>query len=374
MKKINISISPLPPFVSFQFDLPIEKISKSLLMKKTDPILGGQLLNWCLQTILDDQFTEGDAGGAWGRRYQDYMHFLYGEDNLPEYKSYKESITCSAIITHALCNFRKVLPQIAVTQGLLPRLKLLFDYLKRHQDPVTGGFGLARSKYRGPAGIAVDLRHTIWAVLSLWDLQEIDSNSVEMIRQAAPYIVSSIFSLNSEQDITLSYAVTQRLLAMPRGNEILQLPANKYRSLQKNIESIVYAKYDKYQGSWDMDKDPAIATVDNAMDVLSMVVIHDNLDPDLGSVMKDSAHKIYRNFAINVSETKTALPFHPNGKPDIATTLQFLYIVYSNLKFYDFSSNVIHNLVNFITDPNSREPYYNSNSYSWNLASALHLV
>ena len=128
-----------------------------------------------------------------------------------------ESLTVSGGVAEALVQYnKKFLNDSLKTKGILPRLLSLKDFLKRRYNVEEGGFGLPTDHpKRGSPGISVKMRHTAWAVIALWHLQDLgvcDQKTDEMLRNAGGYIQKHLGSLDTENEYALTYAVLHKLL------------------------------------------------------------------------------------------------------------------------------------------------------------------
>src|SRR4030042_4911570 len=268
-KKISFSISPFPPFVSLNFDVPFEKLIGGLFRSKAKPMLAGELVAWCLQAVLNDQFTDGDVTGAWSIKYPEYIGFLYHKGNIPPEISVRDSITISAWVAIALNKYHLAFPHGDVAKVILPRLDLLKTYLKRRYNSKIKGFGLTTSaKIRGPVGIHVDPRHTAWAILTLWELGFSDIETNKMLTDSGSYLMSELNSL-SPNEYAVTYAALHRLLSTQGVSSIITLSDLTRNAIMKRLESYIIEKYDSKYMSWDLEPDNIERTrMDYAFDVL----------------------------------------------------------------------------------------------------------
>lgn len=375
MSEIGFSISPLPPFISLQFNLPVEKTLKGLFSKTAKTKLAGDLIAWCLQEVLGDQFTEGDAAGAWSRRYPEYLEFYYGDKVIPGDVSIRDSITFSAWVAEALVQYRSVFPTENFAKAISPRLGLLKDYLRRHYDPKIGGFGLAtRVKSRGPANIDVDLRHTAWALITLWKLGQLDLEIDEMIRKACAYISKELVTLNFTNERCWTYATLHKLLTT-NGLYDLIMPIEVARhSILKRIESSIVEKFDRVNQSWELDSDNSSrAKIDNVLFICTTMPIKSVLDKDCANILQIAITNILKNHLMPVDKKKSAIPFCEDGKPDIGASLQILLIIFENRDFVKIQKTTQNKLLNFVVDPLSRNENLQF-AYPWHLVSALRLA
>ena len=377
MKNVTFTVSALPPFVSLNFELPIEKVTKSFLSQNTDPILAGDLVSWCFQKVLADQYTEGSAAGAWGKRYPEYIEWLFdGKENIPSDVSWHESITISAHIAEALTQFISKCPDDNLTKAILPRLNILRDYLKRHYNSEFKGFGLATGgKYKGPPGISVDNRHTVWAIIALWYLGIKDGETNEILHNAAEFIANKLNPFTLDEKYTLTYAAFHKLLSM-KGLSSVVMPSEKLRrSALKRIEGAIIDKYVPQYGSWDPDDlldDPKIH-ITNALCVLEPIQISLCIDKECSEVLQKALVHMCEKNLITLDKKTMALPFYIGGDPDIGVTIELLWCLIKNRDVFKPKKGVIKKMVNFIADPSNQKENLVF-AYSWNLSSALLLA
>ena len=135
--------APAARFVSMPHGLPVGKTIEMLLDSSEAVHQASDLAAWCLDQIISDQFTEGDAAGAWSQHYPSYMQFIYGSAGTPTDLSAIESISVTRIIGSALARYMLGYSTWDFSSLISPRLLLSKDYLIRHYSPNVGGFGLS---------------------------------------------------------------------------------------------------------------------------------------------------------------------------------------------------------------------------------------
>lgn len=379
MKNITVTISPLPPFVSLNFELPVEKVVKSFLSLNTNPILAGDLVAWCLQKILSDQYTEGNAAGAWSKRYPEYIEFAYpAKEDRPNDISWHESITVSAQIAEALIQYSDIFQNDNLTKAILPRLHFLKDYLKRHYNPKDRGFGLAsKGKKRGTTGISVDIRHTAWAVNTLWRLQQLrirDTETDKMLRNASGYINDELESLNHSDQYALTYASLHKILTIEGLSSIIMVPG-KLRLALRHIEGVLIEKFARQYGSWDPEdliSNPKLS-IENALLVLNPIQISSCIDSECSEIIKSSLCHMCEKSLIKLDDNTMALPFYEGGEPDIGATIELLWCIIKNQNVFKPEKGVVKKMINFIVDPSNRKDNLKF-AYPWNLSSVLLLA
>ena len=358
-----------------QINLPVEKIVGKLLRSNAEPILAGNLVAWCFQKVLDDQYTKGDAAGAWSRRYPEYIKFLYNGD-IPSDVSWRESITISAQIAAALIQYSNKFPNENITKTISQRLKLFKDYLKRHYSAELGGVGLATSgKYRGSPGISVDIRHTAWAVIALWHLGVQDSEIKEMFYSATRYISSKIESdCRTIDKYALTYAALHQILTTNKLSSVIMPSVQSCRSAQKRIEGILIDKFVREYKSWDLDdlRDDPRVSIDNALSVLEPIQISSCIDSECSKVLKVALNHLYESLQ-PVGNKMMALPFCEEGEPDIGATIELLWCIAKNQDVFKPKRNRVKKMINYIVDP-LRQENNDKFAYPWNLSSALLLA
>jgi hypothetical protein len=325
--------------------------------------------------ILVDQFSDGDAAGAWSKRYESYMHFVYGEDEkIPTDMAIRDSISYSGLIAEALIAYRRTHPNQAVSKLIFSRLQLLESYLHRHFNPKQNGFGLARLNARNERNIVVDLRHTIWAVLTLNLLGRLDSKTNEALRKAGAYLNNEITLLGSGEQRAITFAVFHKMLSTPGASNVLLIPETSRVGLLRRIEEFLIEKFDESFGSWDLDKDPPESSgVDNALFVLSTVKLNTCKDERCVNMFRIAVERLCKISVVDVDEDKAALPFVDGGKPDIGATINLLWILWRDRTILGENKILIKRLLNFVLDPVNRENP-GQFAYPWHLASCLLLV
>lgn len=375
MKKLTLSLSPLPPFVGVSVDIPLETLLQGVFKQSVETFHVGELVLWCLKEILSDQFTEGDAAGAWSRRYEGYMHFVYGvEEEIPRDMAIRDSISYSGLIGYALNKYRKTYPNEALSKLIFRRLQFLEAYLHRHYNSKLGGFGLARINTRNERNVVVDLRHTIWAVLTLWELGQQNSRTNEVLRRVGAYLNDELRSLDPQNERGITFAVFHRLLTTTGASDVLIIPEVSRVAYVQRLENLLIQKFDESYGSWDLDRDPAdTAGIDNALFVLSTVEAGNCSEKRCLDTFRIAVERLCKSSLIEISDDKAGLPFIDGGDPDIGSTLNFLWILWRDRKILGEHREVTKRLLNFVLDPASRDHPGNF-AYSWHLVSALSLL
>lgn len=375
MKDVPISLSPLPPYVSLNFNFPVGKILKCILSRTSNHKLTSDFLAWCLQVVLADQYTEGYAAGAWSKRYPEYLKLVYDTEDIPEDISIHDSITISAWIGTALRRYSLAFPDENLTKAVLPRLDLLKSYLIRHYNSEIGGFGLSTgARLRGPVGINVDLRHTAWAVLTLWDLGFSDPETRKMLHKAGNYITDKLDTLSSTNEYAFTYAVLHRLLSTDDVSGVLALSRTSRRAKLKRIESILVEKFDPLHESWDLESEPVKEgeIIDNTIDILQSMKISSCIDQECQNIMKRAVLSLIKKL-LELNQQKMALPFYDKDEPDIGATIQFLSIIIENQDVLEVKNEIIKRMSNFVVDPSFRKGKLKY-SYPWHLASVFHVA
>jgi hypothetical protein len=353
-----------------------EELSVSGASMHQDVSLAGatDFNDWCINLLLKDQFTEGDATGAWSRRYPDYLKFLYGQHEIPGDISVRDTISYSAWIANALQYYARAALDQKKARLIFTKLYLLRDYLRRHYHKEVGGFGLAtRPKSRGPVGIEVDLRHTCWAMLTLWQFESGDALTDEMLRRAGAHVRSQLQRLDQARERAITYAVLHRLLTAKGLSEIVLLSETSRRAVLKRIESILVERFDRVHGSWDLEFDPVERCgIDNALFFLYTVTPESCIDPDCTQTLKLAATHLLEANLITLDDRTSAIPFYEGGEPDIGATVLLLYILKRNQVVFSESDDILHQLAGFIKNEENHSKYAEF-AYPWHLAAALYL-
>lgn len=375
MKKLKLSLSPLPPFVDISIDIPLENFAQGFFRQSAETFHVGELVLWCLKQILSDQFSDGDAAGAWSRRYEAYMHFVYGsQETLPGDMAIRDSISYSGLIAYALNNYRKKYPNEPLSKLIFQRLQMLETYLYRHYNSKLGGFGLARINTRNERSVVVDLRHTIWAVLTLWEFGQHNSRSNEVLRNVGAYLNDELRSLDPQNERGITFAVFHRLLTTIGASSLLIIPEISRTSYAERLENLLVQKFDESYGSWDLDRDPAdTAGIDNALFVLSTMELDKCTNKRCLDALQLAVERLCKGGLIDVSDEQAALPFIAGGEPDIGATLSLLWILWRDRRLLVEYRETMRRLLNFVLNP-AHQNCPGNFAYPWHLASALLLL
>lgn len=361
---LSIGLGPL----NFEISLPVEKWVKSLwgAFGKNIAQLSLGFIEWCLQRIYTDRLEDSDAFGAWGKSYIRYLRFLYGEDEIPQDVSIKDSITFTSIIICALAKFNELYTEEG--QGKIATyLDDARNYILSRQDIRSGGFGLKVKTSRRDSRIAVDLRHTAYAIIGLSALHKNPEEIIKGIMNVSSQL--SKIDFYSERAITLSvlhFLFSSNLTANRVTEIISDAPKWKIR-----IETELVNNFDSELQSWDMNKDPDDKSrIDNAIFVL-LNLDEQNINSDrLKSICKSSVARMLTNDIIAINEKECGVRFVEGGNPDIGTTLEFLELVLKNSNLYKVDKKIIRQMITFVTN-NFENGDCTQFTYGWQLASAL---
>lgn len=353
MEKVTLSVSPLPPFVAINIDIPIEKIIKGYQKLTDRKIEIANTLIWTLGKILEDQWTEKDtdASGAWSIRYPEYLEFYYRSSPLPPDISPKDTISFSSWIVRPLLNFLNHTEDIKLKKAILPRIFYHKEYLLRHFDKSVGGFGLTRYTSVGTVSLAVDIRHTAWALLSLIDINEID-NSIEKetFIKTGKYLFNKLNSIDEENERALTFAVMHQVLTNGKAKSLIAFNDRECKRLQKSVENALIAKYNKYYSSWDLEiDDKNQIKIINALFILMSMDIKNILEDELIRIVNEVIEYLY-SYLIELDNGKLALPFVEGEEPDIGTTIQFFSILTANEYLEEMNKKTINGLAKYIFD------------------------
>jgi hypothetical protein len=368
--KITISISPFPPFFNLNFHVSFEKMAASFwgMYIKNKPFLTAELVQYVLKQILEDQFRDKDTAGAWGKRYVNYLRFTF-DDEIPNDVSKKDSITYTAEAACPLVAFKKLLTE--QNQELNRCLEDAKGYLLSRQDKRSGGFGLLIKTSRGDKRVAVDTRHTAYAIIALASL----SGNYEAVSKGIKYLHEELPRINLYDERAFTLSVLHHFLSSNiLRNKVSEIfSGTEKQTWSARIETELVIKFDKILFSWDMDKDPpAKARIDDALSVLLKLEESNIHSEDLRSICKTAVVNMLKKDLIALNKEEAGIPFIDNGRPDIGTTLQFLELVLVNKNLYNVEQQTINRMVNFVLRK-FNDDQYTQFSYPWQLASALAL-
>lgn len=365
-KSYGLSIGLGP--VTFGITLPVEKWVKSLwgAYGKNITYLSLGLIEWCLQGIFADRLEDCDAFGSWGKSYIRFLRFVYGKDEIPQDVSFKDSVTFTSTIVSALAMFNEI-----YTEKGQEKIAVYLDEARKYilscQDVYSGGFGLKVKTSRRDSRIAVDLRHTAYAIICLSSLHKNPQEILKGIMNVSSQL--SKIDLYSERAVTLSvlHFLFSSDLTSNRVTEIISDTA-KWKA---RLETELVNKFDSEFLSWDMDKDPPDRSrIDNAFFVL-LNLDEKTIDSDiLKEICKSAVKGILRKDIVTLNEKECGVRFVEGSNPDIGTTLQFLEVVLKNQNLYKADKKIVQQMVTFLTN-NFENGDFTSFTFGWQLASAL---
>ena len=366
--KYSLSIPIIPGFLKLQKtgDLPLPKFGRKVWAPST------QLVDVALRRVLLDQFGEGDELGAWSRRYAEYLQFSFG-DSLPHDISTKDTITFSALVVEDLVRFSGLELPVPLPNLLRNRLEHFVAYLFRHYDEEIGGFGRrGKVRSRGGAAIEVDLRHTLWALISLWELCRNDERAEYFFRQSSSYLQSAMERLDPVKDRAYTFAVAHRFISTDGLSSIFAVGEARRRSLLKQIEAALVAKYSAILNTWDSDRDPSDKLgIDNTLYTLRSVRLKRCIDSDLRQVLKQAVRGLLEKSAAETDDTgRLAIPFFPLGQPDLGATVRLCQLVSDEEEYTAIAGKRLDGLRQYINAPPT-EVHSSAFSFSWHLSGAL---
>lgn len=374
MKTATITLSPFPPHAGISFDVPLHSLVPSRFFSRKKPELAADLIAWCITRILNEQFdvNSGDVSGAWSNRYASAVQAFFGNE-APEYFSKKESITYSCWIASGLAKYRSQLadPELALT--IRSRLEHFLDYLTRHQDAETKGFGLARvvQKLREEYTIIEpDLRHSATAVSALWHLDPTDHEATSVFATASCYLTQQLRQLTDQDQRGITYASLHGLIV---GERTLAMPATYESRCRAVIERGLVRSFDHDECSWDLDRDPSRLRIDNALFVLRTIAPDSSISRELRSCLQRSVDWLCDDCLQETEDKQTGLPMAVDEDPDLGPSIQLLYILSRFGGILDINQSRLDSTYRFVVNPSTRE-HYARFAYAWDLASALELA
>jgi predicted transcriptional regulator/protein-tyrosine-phosphatase len=329
---------------------------------RNNPKLSEKLIQWCLQQILDDRW-DGKLLGAWGKKYPDFVRFIFEDDtNLGD-----ESITKTSQILQALVTFQK--------NSLEPNIvdfKTCFEdsqkYLLSRRNDGIGDFGLYNRTAR-QAERKFHLRHTAYAIIGLTHIggnSEVVLTTLKLINEELNRIDLKI---ERAVDLSVLHFVFSSDLLREKISEII--PETETKSWINRIEAELIINFNKTSlSSWDMKRDPPQLRIDNALVVLMNIEDRSIQNENLRIICKGVVQNMITKDVITVNTDEAGIRFVDNSLPDIGTTLQFLELVLRNKDLYQIESNTIERMINFVEN-RYQEEKYKKYSYPWQLASAL---
>lgn len=353
MEKVTLSISPLPPFVAINVDIPIEKIVKGYQQLSSKHYDLALTLNWALEKVLQDQWTEEDtdAVGSWSIRYPEYLSFFYHPKPLPNDISFKDTISFSAWIVRPLLSFIKYNKDVKLKNAILPRIYHYKEYLINHFDKKKGGFGLTRYSSDRVKKLALDIRHSAWALLTLVDLKDVDySINEELFTRTGKYLLNEFQDIDEPEERASTYAVMHQIITNEKTKILVSLNEHECIRIQKSIELALINKYDKYYSSWDLEiKDKNRIKIIMAVFILMSMDIDKIVEDELSELVLEAIDTVI-SYMIRLDNDKMALPFVEGGNADIGITIQFFSILTKNKSLSEKYKKIINCLANYIFD------------------------
>jgi hypothetical protein len=370
---IKIKVTAMPPFVSVSVDLPTDRLWEGVLARSTTVPLRPELVASTVKELFEDQFTDGDASGAWSKTYPEYLRFIYGK-SLPGDLAVRDTISYSAWIGNSLHNFQKLFPEHELALAIAVRLSALRDYLHRHFDNASGAFGLrARPTSRGTTRVSPDLRHTAWAMLTLSRIGVDDQATATMLTRGAEFLRKELSEINFPNERAITFAVLHLLLSSEVVSQLV-FPTDRSRNATlKRLESKLVEDFDHRFFTWDTRFDPPEqAAIDNALFVLYCVPPSACLDSDCSNVLSQASRYLTQTALVYAEPDSAGLPFCMGDRPNIGTTALFLWLLLRD-KSVETDRKTLVQLARFVNAPTLESPEV-ERCLPWQKAAILDLV
>ncbi len=364
----------MPPFLSVSMDLEVDRFFKGIFAKSAALQIAPQLFASTLKAILEDQFTDGNAAGAWSRQYSGYIRFFY-DGSLPIDVAVRDTISYSAWIATSLCNCRRHFSESDLTSAVAPRLTAFRDYLHRHFDKESGGFGLVGpARTRGPGHIQADLRHTAWAMLALRNLEANDQHSMEMLTRGAEYVRRALSAGKATNERAITAAAVHKLLSTEELKNLV-CPSERTRHADlKRIEAKLVEDFDKEFVTWDSRFDrPDRASIDNALYVLYCIPANGCVDAQCSKILLQTLHHLIENALVDTGSGSAGLPFARGREPNVGTTAFVLSLLLRDRASIKPSRKLLGRLTRFLNTPETQTPAVEV-GFPWQRAAILDLA
>lgn len=343
--------------------------------KENNNFISLKSLAWCMDKIFQDQFNDGDAKGAWSLRNKEYVKILYGEQlsKIEEERlnqSVSESITMSSLIVRNIKTFIN-LEDIPISLRSEMKSKVL-NYYGYLNDHFYKGFGLRTLGASGDR-INISFNHNIRAILSIiWD-KNIPKELKEKLKVACATMFLDIETEREKLIDQKSECLSAlHLLISEYGDELKGFGIFMSKYLD-SIECFLMKNYDDEFKSWDMKKNNVsreAERIDKLLFVLSDINIDSIKSEALKNIYFDSIDNLIDLTSIQEKQNTRGLSFLDGEKPDVGTTIQFIWILLKSYKLLLKYRNEIKQMINFIT-LSYTDKNYTKHSYSWFVSSIL---
>ncbi len=326
------------------------------------------LLKWCIQQVFSDQHQAGVIKGAWSKKYPAFLKALFIDDDPTELSTitFSSWIINSFISYLTQCNPR-------TKNDINNRLDQCNNYFLKCADEKNGGIGTIIINSAGKKEIHFDIRHTAWALISLNAVSPNDDRINSLLSSTCHRLSKWLNTTDYNKELPVNLAALHRLLSISDfANRIFGSTENA-RGQLKRFELELINKFNKRNHCWGWFNDEAPKTsLNNALSIMYAIDYESIIEIDLVKQFDAVAHHLVHDVLIHRDDKKAGLPFKKTcKKPDLGTTLHFLYILKS-IK-YSLPPQVRQSIESFINDPVSREKFADY-SFSWHLASVFHLL
>jgi TIR domain len=325
-----------------------------------------------LRTILLDQFSSPEERiGAWSRQYDRYLAIYYGEDKVRSGVSLGVSLTLTGMIIERLRKILSSLPTSTVVfvQDSLRRAE---GFVLRSRSPQEGGFGRLSSDLlvRGTHRLALDLRHTCWAIRSLLAIDR--DRHFEEINQALGWLIPRIQNRSESDRLCWTSAPLLALMDDTRLAEAKQWLA-ACEVLREGVQRDLEDSFDAELGSWVKgEKDPNLVRIDNALYVMYCLMNCRGLSANMKLQWEISVRRLVAGLWFSdIRGGARGLPLFHQDQPDVGPTAQLLEIL-TNADIVETSSlkKVSKELSNFIVS-RFAERLTMHETFPWHLCAAL---
>jgi len=335
--------------------------------------IASQCVRWVIDEIIREQFgaNDGEASGAWSRSYAAYLEFYFGSDT-PGDVSAKHSISFSSWVVRPVLTFSKTLEEKSASRSLLhDAVSKHLNYLVKHQDPITGGYGLQNKvpNSTNDKGITIDIRHTVWAMLSLYDLNEMTKNvPPQALLDAGTFIGTHLekIQLKGQRTFTLSgihQLLTTKVVSIPFDYEYLRI-----EKIQAKVEEALLLDFDSSYATWDLEDrvDPERIKIVSALLNLESMSIDGIKLHGLRNAVDVSIDRLC-GYLIRHDDGSVGLPFVEGDTADIGVSIQLFSILSKNKCLAVKHQETIKSLALFIFRPQTWTNEHR-HGYAWQLA------
>lgn len=372
---LDITIPFIPGFVTFRHTVTFGRARSQPLSPAFQEMLAAmsEMIPFVLERMASDQLDEGVVSGGWGKGYPDYLRHLFGKEQIPKGVSTFDTISFGSWNATALIDYARRCDEPKAASQILSRVDRFYNYVMRHLNPEDGGFGVGRTNSTGEYGIRSDIRHTVWAVFLLTQLNKSSSDCRDAIHSGTAYLSTRLGQLDFRKEWAITNAALHMAIKHSEIGPIIDSSENSRSSLASLIETALVAGFDENRNCWSLDNVKTSKTeLENNLIVLYA------LDPNrieserLKAILVKLLCQLESTW-IQRGESGLGLPFCYDDPPNVGSSIHALFLMLKHSAIHKPNTDSLSNMLDFASNAIATGNV-GPNCFSWQLASLIKLL